>query len=104
MKGRTTLLDQKKNPNELSFRLLGSQVPARKYKVLTRKDLDTIPQLQALSPERREAMKAVSAVLPFRVNNYVVEDLIDWSDTPDDPIFQLTFPQPEMLETERFRT
>jgi KamA family protein len=42
-------------------------------------------------------MEAVAAVLPFRVNNYVVEDLIDWSNIPDDPIFQLTFPQPGML-------
>ena len=42
-------------------------------------------------------MKAVATVLPFRVNNYVVEDLIDWSDIPADPIFQLTFPQPAML-------
>ncbi len=43
-------------------------------------------------------MKAVSAVLPFRVNNYVVEDLIDWSDVPNDPIYQLTFPQEQMLD------
>jgi len=43
------------------------------------------------------AMKAVSAVLPFRVNNHVVEELIDWSNIPDDPLYQLTFPQPEML-------
>lgn len=42
-------------------------------------------------------MKAVSAVLPFRVNGYVIEDLIDWSAVPDDPIFRLVFPQPGML-------
>ena len=42
-------------------------------------------------------MKAVASVLPFRVNNYVVEDLIDWANIPDDPMYQLTFPQPEML-------
>ncbi|NIP76193.1 MAG: lysine 2,3-aminomutase, partial [Xanthomonadales bacterium] len=47
-------------------------------------------------------MKAVSAVLPFRVNNYVLEELIDWSNVPDDPIYQLTFPQPEMLKPEDF--
>ena len=43
-------------------------------------------------------MKAVASVLPFRVNNYVVEDLIDWANIPDDPMYQLTFPQPEMLK------
>ena len=36
-------------------------------------------------------------MLPFRVNQYVVEELIDWSRIPEDPIFQLTFPQEGML-------
>jgi KamA family protein len=49
-------------------------------------------------------MEAVSAVLPFRVSNYVVEDLIDWDAVPDDPIFQLTFPQREMLDPKDFDT
>jgi len=43
-------------------------------------------------------MKAVSIVLPFKVNNYVIEELIRWQEVPDDPIYQLTFPQAEMLE------
>ncbi len=70
---------------------------ARKYRAYSRKDIDGLPQLQGLSQGDRDAMKAVSAVLPFRVNNYVVEELIDWSNIPADPIYQLTFPQPEML-------
>jgi len=73
-----------------------------KYKVFTRKDIDSIPQLRRLDERLRTRMKVVSRVLPFRVNNYVVENLIDWSDIPDDPIYQLTFPQPEMLETAAF--
>jgi KamA family protein len=48
-------------------------------------------------------MRAVATVLPFRVNNYVVEDLIDWSAVPDDPIFRLTFPLPEMLSRRALR-
>ncbi len=47
-------------------------------------------------------MKAVASVLPFRVNNYVVDHLIDWSDIPNDPLYQLTFPQPEMLSLPHF--
>jgi len=74
----------------------------QRYEVYTRKDIDTLPQLKRLSEAERLSMKAVSAVLPFRVNNYVVEQLIDWSNLPADPIYQLTFPQPEMLETEDF--
>jgi KamA family protein len=74
----------------------------RAYRVYARKDIDRITQLRRLSERERAAMKAVSAVLPFRVNDYVIEDLIDWSHVPDDPIFQLTFPQPEMLKPKDF--
>lgn len=73
-----------------------------KYQVFTRKDIDDIPALQSLTEEQRQSMKAVSAVLPFRVNNYVIGELIDWNNIPDDPIFQLTFPQPGMLEPTDF--
>ncbi|MCA9549381.1 MAG: lysine 2,3-aminomutase [Myxococcales bacterium] len=66
-------------------------------------DLERLPPLQALSPADRHAMAVVAHVLPFRTNNYVVEDLIDWSRVPDDPIFHLTFPQPGMLAPEHFR-
>ena len=43
-------------------------------------------------------MKAVSAVFPFRVNQYVIDELIDWTNVPEDPIFQMTFPQRGMLD------
>jgi L-lysine 2,3-aminomutase len=39
----------------------------------------------------------VAEVLPFRVNSYVVDELIDWEAAPDDPIYRLIFPQPDML-------
>lgn len=48
---------------------------AKRYRALTRKDIDRIPQLEALSPNERAAMKAVSWVLPFRVNPYVIDEL-----------------------------
>lgn len=74
------------------------RITPSKYRVYTRKDLAEIPQLDRLDPEVRQNMQAVASVLPFRVNNYVIEHLIRWQDVPDDPIFQLTFPQPGMLE------
>ncbi len=88
---------------ESSMRVLRSPGDERKYRVFTRKDIDSIPSLSAFSERFRNSMKAVSAVLPFRVNNYVIEDLIDWSNIPEDPIFQLTFPQPEMLDERDFK-
>jgi KamA family protein len=69
----------------------------RRFKVFTQRDLERIPQLKRLPAATRFEMQVVSSVLPFRVNEYVVDELIDWSRVPDDPIFQLTFPQREML-------
>ncbi|MGA0099009.1 MAG: lysine 2,3-aminomutase, partial [Steroidobacteraceae bacterium] len=60
--------------------------------------MDRIRQLEGLSERRRLAMRAVAQVLPFRTNRYVTDELIDWDNIPDDPIFQLTFPQPGMLD------
>ncbi|KAI1733757.1 hypothetical protein F4680DRAFT_462861 [Xylaria scruposa] len=40
---------------------------------------------------------AAANVFPMRVNNHVAEDLIDWNNVPEDPMFQLAFPQPAML-------
>jgi L-lysine 2,3-aminomutase len=50
-----------------------------------------------MPPGDRLQLRAVAAVLPFRVNDYVIDELIDWAAAPDDPMFRLTFPQPGML-------
>lgn len=81
----------------------GLQGGSSRFHAYTRSDIDRIPQLRELSQAKRDAMKAVASVLPFRVNRYVVEELIDWDAVPDDPIFQLSFPQPEMLHALEFR-
>jgi KamA family protein len=66
------------------------------------RDLDSIPQIQNLPVDQRFAIKVVSTVMPFRVNNYIIEELIDWNNIPDDPIFQLTFMQKDMLNDDQF--
>ncbi len=71
---------------------------AGRYEAFTLKTMDRIRQLEGLSERRRLAMRAVAQVLPFRTNRYVTDELIDWDNIPDDPIFQLTFPQPGMLD------
>jgi len=72
------------------------------FKVYTQRDLDRIVPLQQLPEAMRFEMKVVSTVLPFRVNQYVIDELIDWNNIPADPIFQLTFPQRGMLAPEHF--
>jgi len=74
-----------------------------KMRIFQRRNIDEIPQLASLSAAEREAIRIVSAVLPFRVNNYVLDELIDWDRAPDDPIYRLTFPHRDMLEESDFR-
>mgnify|MGYP001297877715 CR=1 FL=1 len=62
----------------------------------------TIPQIQQMSEEAKFEMEVVGNVLPFKTNNYVVEQLIDWSNIPKDPMFVLTFPQKGMLIPEHY--
>jgi KamA family protein len=71
----------------------------RRFRAYTTKHLDALTQRAGLSDADRLAVRAVAAVLPFRTNNYVTEELIDWAKAPDDPIYRLVFPQPDMLPT-----
>ncbi|MBN1681646.1 MAG: lysine 2,3-aminomutase [Anaerolineae bacterium] len=74
------------------------------YRPFTRSNIDQLPQFQALAPELRQHIKAVSAVFPFRTNRYIVDHLIDWHTVPHDPIYQLTFPQRGMLPENDYQT
>ena len=74
------------------------------YQPITRTSYGSLPQIQQLDPELREQIEVVSAVFPFRTNAYIVDHLIDWEKVPDDPIYQLTFPQRGMLSDEDFNT
>ncbi len=83
-----------------------SQQAEPKFKPYTRTSIQQAPQWQRLSPELREATTVVSKVLPFRVNPYVLDELIDWDNVPNDPMFRLTFMHRDMLfpnEYERLR-
>ena len=73
-----------------------------KFTVYTERQLERIEPLQKLDAEQRFEMRVVANVLPFRVNQYVIDELIDWNNIPADPIFQLTFPQRGMLEPEDY--
>jgi KamA family protein len=77
-------------------------IQARRFKVFNERTLDRIDALRTLPEAMRFEMQVVSSVLPFRVNQYVIDELIDWARVPDDPIFQLTFPQRGMLEPEAY--
>lgn len=71
-------------------------------RIYTERTWEQIPHLQHLDKAFCDAMRVVAKVLPFRVNSYVLEHLIDWDCVPDDPIFRLVFPQPAMLASDDF--
>jgi L-lysine 2,3-aminomutase len=73
------------------------EASTRGFRAYTAKHLDDLLQRAGLDEEERLRIRAVATVLPFRTNAYVVEELIDWSAVPEDPIYRLVFPQPDML-------
>ena len=72
-------------------------------KSYTLSNFRTLPQIQNLGEEKQFEMEVVGNVLPFKANNYVVEQLIDWDNIPNDPMYVLTFPQKRMLKPEHYK-
>jgi L-lysine 2,3-aminomutase len=68
-----------------------------RYKPYTAKTIRETAYWERLTPQLQEAMTVVSKVMPFRTNEYVLRELIDWDAIPDDPIFRMTFPHSDML-------
>jgi len=60
-------------------------------KTYTLANFRTIPQIEQMSEEVQFEMEVVGNVLPFKTNNYVVEQLIDWNNIPNDPCLFLHF-------------
>lgn len=69
----------------------------RRFRAYQNKHLDELTARAGLDADERLAVRAVATVLPFRVNEYVVNELIDWDAAPDDPMYRLVFPQADML-------
>ncbi|MFE3189926.1 KamA family radical SAM protein [Nocardia sp. NPDC059240] len=67
------------------------------FRALGARELPRLAARAGLDAARTRELAAVAAVLPFRTNRYVLDELIDWDRAPDDPIFRLTMPNPGML-------
>jgi L-lysine 2,3-aminomutase len=66
-------------------------------KVYRTDNIHELEQRGLLDRDAGFAIRVVGSVFPFRTNSYVVEELIDWTNIPADPIYQLHFPQRPML-------
>lgn len=64
----------------------------------------SIPQMDSVSESIKRDIEIVGRVLPFKTNNYVVNELIDWENAETDPIFTLHFPRREMLSKKHYDT
>ena len=73
-----------------------------KYQAYARHNFHTIPSFGRLSQSQIQTIRIVSEVLPFKTNNYVVNELIDWDNYQDDPMFILNFPQKSMLNPTQY--
>ncbi len=62
----------------------------------------TIPQMAAVSDEIKRDIEVVGRVLPFKTNNYVLDQLIDWDNVETDPLFTLNFPRRGMLSKRHY--
>jgi KamA family protein len=74
----------------------------KKYRSFSLSNYGEISHVSKLSKEDREAIEVVGRVLPFKTNNYVIEELIDWNNIPNDPIFTLNFPRKEILQKKHY--
>ena len=81
----------------------GGPVDTPRYRAYTLNNFRELSQIKRLSEARQFAIEVVARVLPFKTNSYVVDELIDWNDVPNDPIFILNFPQKEMLRPHHFK-
>jgi KamA family protein len=72
------------------------------YRTYTLRNFRDIPQLEVVPGEELDDIEVVGRVLPFKSNNYVVDELIDWDNYADDPMYRLNFPQRGMLSREHY--
>lgn len=72
------------------------------YKPYSLHNFRQIPQMEFLTEEQKLEIEVVGTVLPFKTDNYVVDELIDWNNFEKDPFFILNFPQREMLDQRDF--
>jgi KamA family protein len=61
--------------------------------------LISLPQIKSLGEAYIECLKKIKNILPIKVSDYVINELIDWSNPYEDPIFLSIFPRPEMLDS-----
>lgn len=76
----------------------------KQLKSYTLSNYRDIPQMAGIPDAIKKEIEVVGRVLPFKTNNYVIDELIDWGNIPEDPVFTLNFPRREMLSPRHYRS
>jgi len=76
---------------------LAAAEPRPRFRAYGRLQLREIFQLRNFPPNFVAGIDLAARVFPFKVNQYVLDNLIDWQRGPNDPLFRLLFPVPEMM-------
>ena len=72
------------------------------YKAYSLGNFRNIPQMEKIPESAKKAIEVVGNVLPFKANNYVIDELIDWDNYETDPLFTLIFPNSGMLDPKHY--
>lgn len=80
--------------------ILKTKIP---YKAYSLNNYFNIPQYEKLSKSDKLSIEVVGRVLPFKTNNYVLDNLINWDNLSEDPIYTLNFPRREMINKNHFK-
>ena len=76
----------------------------KKLHFYTLQNFRAIPQMDSVDETIKRDIAIAGRVLPFKTNNYVVNELIDWEHAATDPLFTLNFPRQNMLSKTHFDT
>lgn len=68
------------------------------YKTITPNTVNQLPIPQSKSSELLSEIKLLSRFFPFKSNNYVINELIDWTRAPDDPLYLMNIPHRNLVD------
>ncbi len=84
-------------------KITSDKIAQYKIQTYTLDNFRKIPQIESMCEEKQFEIEVVGNVFPFKTNNYVIEQLIDWNNIPHDPLFILNFPQKNMLSPTNYQ-
>src|SRR3977135_2452071 len=74
------------------------------YRSYGRRDIPALAERFGIDKDLAAGIALAAAVFPFKTNEFVLTEMIDWKHVPDDPMFRLSFPHPDMLPPGTLKT